>query len=149
MAMSNLVSKNEEYIKEALNSGIDAEAVNSTLGDMMDKSETIGKTPGQVKEVVESIVDMKKETSNIVDETYASDFVKENNEKIKSAIEEGITASEIAKTLVENTNKATDKKSRKHLRFITKLISKMKVKEIKLRKNKENQMEKGRQKVLK
>ena len=141
------VNFNEENIKDAINNGIGAEAVNLTLGDMMDKIEQNGVTPKQVKEVIETIVDMKKDTNNVVDEKYASDFVQKNNEKLKSAINDGVTSKEVTKTLVESTKNAKDKESRKHLRVMTKLISKLKVKE--LRKENENQMEKGRQKVLK
>ena len=141
------VNFNEENIKDAISNGIDADAVNSTLDDMVSVSLETGKTPKQMKEVVESIVEMKKDTNNVIDETYASSFVKENNQKIVSAINEGISPDEIAQTLVEATDKANDKKSRKHLKFITKLISKLKVKELKLRKEKENSI-KGRQKVL-
>ncbi len=145
MAISNLVNNNEEYIKDAINNGIGAEAVNSTLGDMMTKSESLDRTPKQVKQVVETIVEMKKDTNNISDEKYSSDFVRENNEKIKSAIEDGINANEVAKTLIDSTKMANNKKNKNHLRFITKLISKMKIKELSLKKN----MEKGVQKVLK
>lgn len=141
------VNFNEENVKDAISNGIDAEAVNSTLIDMMNKIEQNGIMPKQAKEVIETIVDMKKDTNNVVDEKYASDFVKENNEKLKSAINNGVTPKEVTKTLVEDTKNAKDKESRKHLRFVTKLISKLKVKE--LRKENENQMEKGRQKVLK
>lgn len=141
------VNFNEENIKDAISNGIDADAVNSTLDDMVSVSLETGKTPKQMKEVVESIVEMKKDTNNIKDETYASNFVKENNQKIVSAINDGISPNEIAQTLVEATDKANDKKSRKHLKFITKLISKLKVKELKLKKDKENSI-KGRQKVL-
>ena len=141
------VNFNEENIKDAISNGIDAEAVNSTLDDMVSVSLETGKTPKQMKEVVESIVEMKKDTENVVDETYASSFVKENNQKIVSAINDGISPNEIAQTLVEATDKANDRKSRKHLKFITKLISKLKVKELRLRKEKENS-KKGMQKVL-
>lgn len=138
---------NEKHIKDAINSGIDAEAVNSTLEDILNKTDEKGSIPKQTKEVVESIVEMKKDTQNVVDESYASDFVRENNVKIGSAINDGISSDEITKTLVESTNKANDMISKKHLRFITKLITKMKVKELKLKKDKENK--KGIQKVLK
>ena len=147
MAISNLVNNNEEYIKEALNNGIDSDAVNSTLEDIVNRSDEMGKTPEQVKEVVETIVDMKKETENVSDEQYASEFVKENNKKIESALNDGISPEEITSTLVESTNKANDRKSKSHLKFITKLISKMKKKE--LNGKKQRSMEKGRQKVLK
>ena len=106
MAVTNIINKNEEYIKEAITEGIDAEAVNSTLGDIVTKMEETGKNPEQVKEVVETIVYMKKDTENVVDESYASSFVKENNAKIKSAINDGITPKEIARTLVNSAKNA-------------------------------------------
>ena len=148
MAVSKLINDNGDYIKDAIETGIDAEAVNSTLDDMLNKSSELGRTPRQAKEVVESIVEMKKNTNNVVDESYASDFVKQNNEKIKSAINDGIAPDEIARTLVNSANNANDKKNKKHLKFITKLISKMKVKELSLNRKKENEKEKGMQKVL-
>ena len=141
-------SLNEEHIKEALNSGIEGEAIESTLNDMVNKVNETGKTPKQMKEVVETIVEMKKDTQNIVDEKYVSEFVKQNNEKIESAINDGVSPNEIAQTLVEATDKANDKKSKNHLRFMTKLISKLKVKELSLRRKKENNLEKGRQKTF-
>lgn len=147
MAMSNLVSNNEEHIKDALYSGIEAEAVESTLGDVITKTDRNGKTPKQVQEMVETIVEMKKDTVNKIDESYESDFVKENSNKIKDALNEGISSKEIAQTLIYATDKAKDRKSKKHLKFITKLISKMKVKEFNLKNKKANKLG-GRQKVF-
>ena len=46
------VNFNEENIKDAINNGIDAEAINSTLDDMVSVSFETGKTPKQMKEVV-------------------------------------------------------------------------------------------------
>lgn len=135
---------NNEYLKDAIYNGIEGEAINSTIDDVLNKSTN----KKQVKKVVETIVDMKKDTPNVASMNYASNFVKENSEKIKGAINDGLSSKEIAKTLIENTNNAIDKNSKKQLRFITKLISKMKVKELKLKKQKENTMEKGMQKVF-
>ena len=149
MAMSNLVNNNEEYIKEAISDGISADAVESTLGDVISKFDEIGRTPKQVKEVVETIVDMKEKENTKIDERYASDFVKKNSEKIESALNDGISPKEVATTLVNSTNEATNRKGKKHLNFIVKLISKMKKKELKLNKEKENTQEKGYQRVLK
>ena len=146
---SMAVNFNEENIKDAINNGIEADAVNATLDDMMSNVEQKGTNPKQAKEVVETIVEMKKDVDNVVDEKYASNFVKENNAKITSAINDGITSKEVARTLVNSTKNAKDKKSKKHLKFVTNLINKLKVKELKLRKDKENQIEMGRQKVLK
>lgn len=149
MAISNLVNNNEEYIKEAINVGISADAVESTLGDVINKSDEIGKTPKQVKEVVETIVEMKENENTKLDERYASDFVKNNSEKIESALSDGISPKEVATTLVSSTKSANNRKGKKHLSFIVKLISKMKKKELKLNKDKENTQQKGYQRVLK
>lgn len=149
MAMSNLVNINEEYIKDAIVDGIDADAVNSTLEDVMNRSDELGKTPSQVKEVIETIVDMKKDNTDVIDEQYASDFVKKNGTKISSALNDGISPDEIANTLVNSTNNSNTKKEKEDLKFTVKLITKMKKKELRLKKNKENIRVKGYQKVLK
>ena len=146
MSVSNELNQKEEYLKDAIYNGIEADAVNSTIEDMLNKVDEIGKKPKQVKKVVETIVDMKKDVSNIESTEYASSFVNQNSEKIKHAINDGISSKEIAKTLVENTKNAKDKKSKRQLKFITKLISKMKVKELNLKK--QNTNEKGIQKVF-
>jgi len=146
---TQVVAENEEYIREAITEGISADAVESTLGDVISKSDETGKTPTQVKEVVETIVDMKENENTKIDEQYASDFVKKNSEKIESALSDGISTKEIATTLVNSTNEATNKKGKKHLNFIVNLISKMKKKELKLNKDKENTQTKGYQRVLK
>lgn len=137
-----------EMLKEAINDGIDAQAVNSTLGDIVDKANKKGKTPVQFKRVLETIVHMKKNTNNIPDKTYASNFVRENSEKIKAAINEGIHPSEIAATLMESTEKANDRRTKRRLKFITKFIIIMKRKELVLNMGNQKEMEKGRQKVL-
>lgn len=139
---------NNEMLKEAINSGVDAEAVNSTLNDMVNKVNEKGKAPRQVKHVIETIVHMKKDVNNIPDKTYASNFVRQNSEKIKSAISDGISPNEIATTLLESTEKANDRRTKRRLKFITKLIVKMKQKELKLLKQNEQTMEKGMQKVF-
>lgn len=149
MAISNLVKENEELIKNAITEGVSEDAVESTLEDIINKSDEIAKTPEQVKEVVETIVDMKEVQNEQIDERFASDFVKNNSTKIESALTEGITPKEVATTLVNSTNNATNRKGKRHLNFIIRLISKMKKKELKLSKEKENVQEKGHQKVLK
>lgn len=143
MLNSNLIKENEEHIKEAISEGIGADAVNSTLEDVVNRSDELGKTPEQVKEIVETIVDMKDTNENKIDESYASDFVKENNQKIKSALNNGISPDEVSKTLVNSTDKSNTKKDRKHLKFIVKLISKMKRRELNLNN------EKGKERILK
>ena len=148
MAVSNFVRDNEELIKDAIVEGIDADAVNSTLEDVMNKSDEMGKTPKQVKETIETIVEMKEKENTKVDEQYASEFVKNNSEKITSALEDGITPKEVATSLTNSTNEATNRRGKKRLNFIVKLVSKMKKKELNLKKSKENVQEKGKQKVL-
>ena len=138
----------KEMLKEAINSGVDAEAVNSTLNDMVNRTNEKGKVPTQVKNVIETIVHMKKNINNVPDKTYASNFVRENSERIKAAINDGISPNEIAQTLLESTNKANDRRTKRRLKFITKLIVKMKQKELKLLKQNEQIMEKGMQKVF-
>ena len=138
----------KEMLKEAINSGVDAEAVNSTLNDMVSKTNEKGRVPRQVKHVIETIVHMKRDINNIPDKTYASNFVRQNSEKIKAAINDGISPNEIATTLLESTEKANDRRTKRRLKFITKLIVKMKQKELKLLKQNEQTMEKGMQKVF-
>ena len=139
---------NNEMLKEAINSGVDAEAVNSTLNDIVSKTNEKGRVPSQVKHAIETIVHMKKDVNNIPDKTYASNFVRENNERIKAAINDGISPNEIAATLLESTEKANDRRTKRRLKFITKLVVKMKQKELKLLKQNEQTMEKGMQKVF-
>ena len=138
----------KEILKEAINSGVDAEAVNFTLNDMVSKTNEKGRVPRQVKHVIETIVHMKKDINNIPDKTYASNFVRQNSMRIKSAINDGISPNEIATTLFESTEKANDRRTKRRLKFITKLIVKMKQKELTLVKQNEQTMEKGIQKVF-
>lgn len=137
---------NEEYMKSAINNGIDAKAVNSTVEDMINKSDELGKTPSQVKETIETIVDMKKDVPDERNENYSSEFVKNNSNKINSALNDGISPKEIATTLINSTNNANTKKDKKHLKFVTKLISKMKKKELVL--NNQNVENKSFQKQM-
>ena len=131
----------KEMLKEAINNGIDANAIDSTLNDMVSKTNEKGRVPRQVKHVIETIVHMKKGVNNIPDKTYASNFVRENNERIKAAIKDGISPNEIATTLIESTEKANDRRTKRRLKFITKLIVKMKQKELKLLKQNEQTIE--------
>lgn len=153
MAVSNLLNNKEEYLKSAIETGIDAETVNSTLEDIVNKSDVKGNTPKQAKEVVESIVEMKKSTENVIDESYASDFVKENNAKLKSALDDGLSSEEVTKALVTSAKNAKGKEGKRNFKFVTALVTKMKVKELNRKKKKENeleqeQMQKGVQKVF-
>lgn len=146
MSISNLINDNEEYINDAINNGIDANAVNSTVEDMINKADEIGKTPIQVKESIETIVSMKNDVDSKVDENYSSEFVKNNSSKIISALNDGITSNEVVSTLINSTNNANTKKDKKHLKFVIKLVSKMKKKELVL--NKQNVEKKSYQKKL-
>lgn len=139
---------NNETLKEAINSGITGDAVNSTLEDIVNKVEENNNNPIQVRRTIETIIHMKKNVNSIPDKKYASSLVRENSEKIKAAINEGISPNEIALTLMDSVEKANNRRTKSRLKFITKLIVKMKNKELILQKEKETQMEKGRQKVL-
>ena len=141
-------SVNNEVLKEAIYSGIDGEAVKDTLVDVINKAEEKGSNPIQVKRTIETIAHMKKNVNSIPDKKYASRLVSDNSEKIKSALNDGITPNEIASTLMQTVQKANNRRTKSRLKFVTKLIVKMKQKELKLIKDRENQMEKGRQKVL-
>lgn len=143
---SEVMQSNGEYIKDALENGIDANATKETLSDALNKADNLNQTPKQVKEVIDVVVEMKSDVNDIANPSYASELVKGNSAKIKSALIDGITPEEVSKTLINNVEKANTKKSKRHLNFIVRLISKMKVKELKLQKEKTN--EKGYQKVL-
>jgi len=136
-----------EVLKEAISSGITGEAVSTTIGDIVNKTEVNGSNPIQVKRTIETIIHMKKNVNSIPDKKYASSLVSSNIEKIKSALNDGISPNEIAQTLMESVEKANSRRTKSRLKFITKLIVKIKQKELVLQ-NK-NQMEKGMQKVLK
>lgn len=140
MAITKLMNENEENIRGAIESGISGEAVESTLEDVINKSNELGNAK-QIRKTVETIVDMKENPNTKIDESYSSNLVKNNSEKIKAAFNDGITPKEVATTLVNET----DKKGKTHLPFIVKLISKMKKKELKL--NMEKQDIKGYQKI--
>lgn len=143
---SEVMQSNGEYIKDALVNGIDANATKETLSDALNKADNLNQTPKQVKEVIDVVVEMKSDVNDIANPSYASELVKGNSAKIKAALIDGITPEEVSKTLINNVEKANTKKSKRHLNFIVRLISKMKVKELKLQKEKTN--EKGYQKVL-
>ena len=147
MAMTKLINENEENIKSAALEGISSNAVESTLEDVVKVADSKEEVPVQLKNTVAAIVEMKSDVENQIDPNYASDFVKNNNKKINAALEEGITPKEVATTLINSTEKSNSKKGKKHLKFIVRLISKMKKKELKLNKGKENSNEKGYQKI--
>lgn len=142
---SKTMLENEEYIKDAIGNGVDGEAVSATLEDVVNKADMMGKTPEQLKETVDTIVEMKTTPQSNVSEEYLSDVVKNNSDKLKAAINEGIKPEEVAQELINTTQNIKDKKDKKHLNFIVKLLSKMKKKELKLTMDKQNT--KGYQKV--
>jgi len=146
---TDVMTKNSEYIKQAIDQGISAEAVETTLNDIINKTNEKGETPKQVKSAIETIVDMKKNVEKTYNEQYQSDFVKENSEKINSALNEGVEPEEVAATLIDSTNNANTKEDKQDLKFTVNLISKMKEKDLKLNKEKQNIEKKGMQRVLK
>ena len=146
---TQVMIKNSEYIKYAIEEGISAEAVQSTLSDVINKINDKGETPKQVQNTIETIADMKKTVENIYNEQYQSDFVKENNEKINSALNEGVEPEEIATALIDSVENANTKEDKQDLKFTVNFISKMKEKDLKLNKEKESVEEKGMQRVLK
>lgn len=128
MSASQLVSQNEEYIRDAINNGIDAETVNDTLERVVNYD----KNSNQVVEVVQTIANMKNEEKVIRDERYLTELVRDNNSKIKSALNDGISPREIAATLVDSLG---GKQNDNNLTFIVKLICAMKKQEIKIKKS--------------
>ncbi len=145
--VSNTVKENEEYLSDAIYNGVSGEAVNSTLEDVAAKADELGKTPVQLKESVEVITEMKSDIEKSNSDEYKSTLVKENSERIKRALENGITPVEVQTTLNKTLEDTNTKNGKKHLNFIIKLLSKMKNKDKKLTRSKEN--EKGVQKVKK
>ena len=143
MALSNFINNNEEYLTAAIKSGVSGEALSSTLEDIVEKVKQTGKTPTQLKDTVEVIAKMKSDIKNTNSLEYSSTLVKENSEKFKSALNEGLTSDEVVTSLTNSLNSSNTKKGKEHLSFMTKLITKMKRKELTL----SNNMEKGRQKI--
>lgn len=145
---SQVISENEKLIRDALTNGISSDAVEETLQDVISVAEKRDEIPPQVKDVVKVIVEMKQDKENKIDQTFTSDFVKENNEKINSAIRDGIEPQEIAVVLTRSTQNASTNSDKRNLKFSVNLISKMKKKELKLKKVNESET-KEFQKVLK
>jgi len=132
---------NEEYVKGALNEGIDGEAVRATLTDILNRSDELGSTPMQIKKSIETVVNMKVNTQNKTDDRYLSDLVKENSEKIKSALNDGISSEEVTHALIGSINGKKD-----NAKFVARLITTMKNKELILKNKLEN--EKSYQKTM-
>ena len=138
MANSDLIKENGEYVRDAINSGISASAVSSTVNDMLKKSEKTGEAPKQVRESVETIADMKRNVNTVVDENYSSELVRNNSDRINRALRDGIEPTEITTTLINSTNNADNRDSKRKLSFIVKLVSKMKKKELVLDRQKQD-----------
>ena len=149
MAITKIMSENENNIKGAIMEGISGEAVGATLEDVINSADFKGKTPKQIKVAAQAIADMKSDVESKRDESYASNLFKENSERIQAAINDGITPKEVATTLVKATNNSDTKKGKNVLRFFVNFISKMKAKDLKYKKDKENVEQKGYQRVLK
>ncbi len=148
MAISNLVNNNEENLREAINTGISGEAVSSTLEGIADVSDSYNAVPSQLKSVVEAIVGMKRNIQNSISQEskYTSAFMKENLARIMSALRDGISSNEIKTSLSEAAIDANSKDSKEILKFLVKLISKMKAKQLSIEKKRKTP--KGRQMVL-
>lgn len=136
--LSKTVTDNYDYIKESLESGIDSDTVNLVVNDLLDKSDTIGRTPKQVKKAIDAVVSMKSD-ENKIDTSRLSNYVKENSVKIYSALNSGLSSEDIARRLMSSLENSSDKKGMEELRFVTQLVSKMKEKELKLKLQKENE----------
>ncbi len=141
---SSLINKNEEMLKDAINNGINNETVYYTLNRLVEKNDRTGKIPKQLPKVLAGIVYMKKMVKVPDTEQYYSSVVKNNSERIKDALKNGISPDEIAISLIDTIN-SPSKNSKKRLKFMVKLISKMKTKEKRLQRQNENN--KGYQKV--
>lgn len=126
MAMTRIISENENNLIDALNNGISPDAVTKTLENMIEKSNRYAKSPKQVKTVVNSLVSMKEVPNSRLDYNYQSNYVRQNSEKIKAATVDGLTPAEIRKTLTERTDNAIDKNNKDELRFTVRLVSSMK-----------------------
>lgn len=136
--LSKTVTDNYDYIKESLENGIDSDTVNLVVNDLLDKSDTIGRTPKQVKKAIDAVVSMKSD-ENKIDTSRLSNYVKENSVKIYSALNSGLSSEDIARKLMSSLENSSDKKGMEELRFVTQLVSKMKEKELKLKLQKENE----------
>lgn len=140
---SNLISNNEEILKNAINSGISSDTVSMTISEFIEKKDISGKTYKQLPKALSSIIYMKRMVKEKDTEEYYSSVVKNNSERIKSALRDGISPDEIAMSLIDMVY-SPSKNAKKRLNFMVKLITKMKKKELKLQKQNEI---KGYQKV--
>ena len=105
MAISNVMKKEELYIRDAIENGISAESINKTISNMLNNTNRFRNTPKQTKEVIETIVDSKSSIRNIDDNTFSSDFVRKNNLKLKDALNNGIMPYEVVNSLSNNNGR--------------------------------------------
>ena len=131
----------EEYVSDALRSGIDGEAVYSTIKDLIDKSDELGRNTIQIKKTIQYIINMKSSVNNNLNPNYLSNLVRENSAKIISALNNGISPNEITYTMVRTINGNVDDAV-----FLGRLITAMKAKELRLKNQYTN--ENARQFVL-
>lgn len=125
---SNLVSKKEAYLKDALYDGINSKAICETLESLANSQSF----PKQAADTVEVIADMKDVPNKSFDERFVSDFLKKNSDSIILALKDGISPNEIANSLLKNLNEENSLDSREKLNFMVNLITKMKQKELSL-----------------
>lgn len=144
--MSKVINENEEYIRQAVETGISSNAINATLEGIVNKSDKLGKTPEQLKKTVEVISQMKSNVNELSETKYLSDLVNKNSSKIISALKDGVSNYEIAQILINSTERANDYESKCDLNFVVKLISEMERKELVL--NRQNSQERSYQNIL-
>ena len=106
-----------EVLKEAINNGINGDAISSTIDDIVNKAEMNNSNPKQMKLTIETIIHMKKNINSIPDKKYASNLVSQNSGKIKAAINDGISPNEIAATLMEGVEKANTRRTKSRLKL--------------------------------
>lgn len=121
-----MTEESKEFIKDALENGINGEAIESAINNLADNEKNVP----QIKQAVESISNMKQVSSEY-DETFLSEFFRKNSNRIELAIKEGLTPEEIAMSL-ENDLKEDTYDSKKYLKFKATLLAKIKEKELRL-----------------
>lgn len=132
--------KRDEILKESINSGINSETINYIFEKMANNNAN-----KKTNKMIAAIIYMKKRIREQDTEQFYSKIVKNNSSKIKDALKNGITPDEIAMSLIDTLN-SPSKKAKKRLNYMVKLITKMKAKELSLKK--ENTNIKSYQKIL-
>ena len=126
-------------VNDAIRTGISGEAVADTIEEVLDKNN--GNVPKQFNDTVETVAEMKSDKPDQFNGTYASSLVQNNSNRIKEALKDGIEPTEIATEIAKDSMNANTPEGYKKLNFVAKLISKMKRKQRK--KDKERQQEIG------